>query len=61
MHPTEDKKKQSALRDACADVGLTVAGLARRIRRARATCYLAWERPSRYSVAYALIQKELTK
>ena len=43
----------------CRDRGLTVTELARRIRRSRTTVYFALERPSRYSLAYHLIQNEL--
>jgi hypothetical protein len=59
MNREKDKRKPSALREACARAGITVAELARRIKRARATCYFAWENPTRHSLAFALMQKEL--
>lgn len=39
--------------------GFTVRAFARHIHRSVPTLYLAMERPSRYPLAYALIQKEL--
>jgi len=59
MNREKAKQKPSALREACARSGITVAELARRIKRARATCYFAWENPARHSLAFALIQKQL--
>ena len=60
MNREKDKRKPSALRESCARAGITVAELARRIKRARATCYFAWENPARYSLAHSLIRKELS-
>jgi len=55
------KQKPSPLREICGRAGISVAELARRVSRARTTCYLAWENPGRYSLAHALIRKELNQ
>lgn len=66
MTATERKLKSEiappkTLRQACEGAGLTVDAAAKKIGRARNTLYLAWERPSRYPVAFQKLTQILNQ
>jgi hypothetical protein len=55
------KNPAPSLRERCWARRMSVTDLAARIGRNRSTCYFAWQNPSKFPLAYKLIQKALTE
>lgn len=65
-HEKNKNKLQSpqtpaTLRLACLSAGMTVTAAASEAGCARNTAYLAWERPSRYPLAFQKLKKAIQK